>query len=55
MAVLPRKFQRGRGSSEARIEALEKYIEYMHGQLEHFASVTGKEITNIKNDIKDKE
>lgn len=55
MAVLPKKFQRGRGSVEARVEALEKYIEYLHGQLEHYASITGKEILDIKNQIKDKE
>lgn len=47
MAVLPKKFQRGRGSVEARVEALEKYIEYLHGQIEHYASSTGKRIDEL--------
>lgn len=55
MAILPKKFQRGRGSQDARIEALEKYIEYMHAQLEYYASATGKKINEIDENLKQKE
>ncbi len=48
MAILPKRFQRGKGSIEVRVEALEKYIDYLHEQLEHYALSTGKEIDAIK-------
>lgn len=48
MAVLPEKFQKGEGSDAARILALEKYIDYLHENIEHYASVVGKRLAELE-------
>lgn len=50
MAVLPKKFEAGRGTDRDRIAALEQYIKYLEQQLEHFATVTNKKIEEVKKD-----
>jgi hypothetical protein len=51
MAVLPKKFEAGRGTDRDRIAALEQYIKYLEQQLEHFATVTNKKIEEVKKDV----
>lgn len=51
MAVIPNKFAASGGSNEQRIAALERHIKYLEEMLEHYASVTGKKIEDIKKEI----
>ncbi len=48
MAVLPKKFEAGRGGDRERIAALEGYIKYLEERIEIFATSTNKKIEEVK-------
>lgn len=48
MAVLPKKFEAGRGTDRDRIAALERYIKYLEERIEAYATSTNKKIEEVK-------
>ena len=48
MAILPKKFNPAQGGTEQRLKALEDYVEYLVERLEYNASITNKQIEEVK-------
>jgi flagellar biosynthesis chaperone FliJ len=51
MAVLPKKFEAGRGTDRDRIAALERYIKYLEERIEAYATSTNKKIEEVKRNV----